>query len=92
MAKEKKEKGKEKAAAEPDAVPRLANHPRAKTQIGVREATGNNDGVPSERYSNGQKEPWCANFVSWCFRESGNPLPGNQDAIGSCDTMARELG
>jgi hypothetical protein len=33
--KKKKEKGKEQAAAEPDAVPRLANHPRAKSQIGL---------------------------------------------------------
>lgn len=63
----------------------------ARSQIGVREATGNNDGVPAERYSNGQQEPWCANFVSWCFRQAGHPLPGNQEAIGSCDTMAAEL-
>jgi uncharacterized protein (TIGR02594 family) len=63
----------------------------ARSQLGVREATGNNDGIPAQRYSFGQNEAWCANFVSWCFRQAGNPLPGNQDAIGSCDTMRREL-
>ncbi len=63
----------------------------ARGELGVREATGNNDGVPAQRYSNGQNEPWCANFVSWTFRQAGLDLPGNQDAIGSCDTMAREL-
>jgi len=63
----------------------------AHSQRGVREATGNNDGVPASRYSNGSNVPWCANFVSWNFRQAGNPLPGNQVAIGSCDTMANEL-
>jgi peptidoglycan hydrolase-like protein with peptidoglycan-binding domain len=61
------------------------------SQIGVREASGNNDGVPSERYSNGREVPWCANFVSWSFRQAGTPLPGNQVAIGSCDEMMRNL-
>ncbi len=63
----------------------------ARGELGVREATGNNDGVPAQRYSFGQNEAWCANFVSWNFRQAGAQLPGNQDAIGSCDTMAREL-
>ena len=35
MAKEKKEKKKDGAAEEPDTVPRLANHPRARSQIGL---------------------------------------------------------
>lgn len=35
MAKEKKEKKKGGAVEEPDTVPRLANHPRAKSQIGL---------------------------------------------------------
>lgn len=61
------------------------------SQIGVREATGNNDGVPSQRYMDGRKEPWCANFVSWAFRQAGHPLPGNQRAIASCDVMASEF-
>jgi len=47
--------------------------------------------VPAKRYSNGRNVPWCANFVSWTFRQAGNPLPGNQVSIGSCDTMANEL-
>ncbi len=35
MAKEKKEKPKDTSADEPDTVPRLTNHPRAKSQIGL---------------------------------------------------------
>jgi hypothetical protein len=35
VAKEKKEKKKDGAAEEPDTVPRLANHPRARSQIGL---------------------------------------------------------
>lgn len=50
------------------------------TQLGVTEATGHNDGVPSERYMGGRSEPWCAWFAAWCYREAGAPLPG--DRIG----------
>lgn len=59
----------------------------ATSQIGVCEATGNNDGIPSQRFCSGQREPWCANFVAWSFRQAGQPLPGNQDALGSVKTM-----
>jgi hypothetical protein len=48
----------------------------ARSQVGVREATGNNDGIPAERYSNGRREPWCANFVTWAYKNSGKSLPG----------------
>jgi len=40
------------------------------TQIGVKEATGKNDGVPAERYCRGNKEPWCARFVVFCNLQS----------------------
>ncbi|GIW72830.1 MAG: hypothetical protein KatS3mg102_2372 [Planctomycetota bacterium] len=63
----------------------------ALTQIGVREASGNNDGVPARRYSGGREVPWCANFVSWAFRQAGTPLPGNQWSLGSCDYMMNQL-
>ena len=26
------------------------------------------------KYSGGEKQPWCANFVSWTMREAGRPL------------------
>ncbi|RVW01952.1 CHAP domain-containing protein [Rhodococcus xishaensis] len=29
---------------------------------------------PGTFYSDGVKEPWCANFVSWIMREAGRPL------------------
>ncbi len=63
----------------------------ALSQIGVREASGNNDGVPAERYSGGREVPWCANFVSWAFRQAGTPLPGNQWSLGSVDYMMNQM-
>lgn len=60
-------------------------------EVGVREASGNNDGVPAQRYSNGQEEPWCANFVAWAFEQAGTPLPGNQESLGSTDYMADQM-
>lgn len=51
----------------------------AKSQIGVRELTGRNDGVEVERYlsyvwlSKGQ--PWCAAFVSWVYGQNGFKKP-----------------
>ncbi|MBI5496959.1 MAG: peptidoglycan-binding protein [Deltaproteobacteria bacterium] len=59
----------------------------ARSQLGVREATGNNDGVPAQRYAGGRREPWCADFVSWNFRQTGHPLPGNQRMLASVQYM-----
>jgi len=50
---------------------------RAQSQLGVVEATGQNDGLPSTRYMGGRREPWCAAFCAWCFRMEGRPLPGD---------------
>lgn len=51
----------------------------AQSQIGVREATGNNDGPEVEAYltSVGLKkgEPWCAAFLSWIFKKAGYKQP-----------------
>ncbi|MBN2359559.1 MAG: CHAP domain-containing protein [Deltaproteobacteria bacterium] len=63
----------------------------AKSQIGVREASGNNDGLPSQRYAGGRQEPWCADFVSWCFRQTGQPLPGNQRSLASTSYMENQM-
>lgn len=63
----------------------------ARSQLGVREATGNNDGLPSQRYMNGRREPWCANFVAWSFRQTGNPLPGNQRSLASVQYMEDQM-
>lgn len=59
----------------------------AQSQIGVREATGNNDGIPAQRFANGRKEPWCGDFVTWCFQQTGHPLPGNQRSLASVSKM-----
>ena len=41
------------------------------SQLGVRELTGNNDGIAVEKYLNyvwlKKGQPWCAAFVSWSF-------------------------
>ena len=51
----------------------------AKSQIGVREASGNNDGYEVEQYlaytGNKKGEPWCAAFVSWVFGQAGFKQP-----------------
>ncbi|MDQ8005252.1 MAG: CHAP domain-containing protein [Pedobacter sp.] len=51
----------------------------AKSQIGVREVTGANDGPQVEKYlyytGNKKGEPWCAAFVSWIFGQAGFRQP-----------------
>ncbi|WP_394676135.1 CHAP domain-containing protein [uncultured Sphingobacterium sp.] len=50
-------------------------------EIGVQEATGNNDGPRVEAYLRyvglGKGYAWCAAFVSWCYGRAGRPLPRN---------------
>lgn len=57
-----------------------ANTPRVRvqqiytSQIGVKEATGRNDGPQVEAYLKvtglGAGYPWCAAFVAWCFKNA----------------------
>lgn len=51
----------------------------ANSQVGIREATGNNDGPEVEKYlrytGNKKGEPWCAAFVSWIFAQAGFKQP-----------------
>ncbi len=51
----------------------------ARSQIGVREATGRNDGAAVESYlhytGNKKGAPWCASFVSWVFGQTGLKQP-----------------
>lgn len=50
-------------------------------EIGIREATGNNDGPRVEEYLRytglGTGHAWCAAFVSWCFGQAGLSQPRN---------------
>ncbi len=64
---------------------------KARSQIGVRERSGRNDGTPQHRYSGGRREPWCANFVAWSFRQAGKPLPGNQRSLASVQYMENQM-
>ena len=53
----------------------------ASGEIGVREATGNNDGDKVESYLRytdlGKGYAWCAAFASWCYGQAGLPEPRN---------------
>ena len=53
----------------------------ASAEIGVREATGRNDGLRVEEYLQytglGKGHEWCAAFVSWCYRQAGLSQPRN---------------
>ena len=50
-------------------------------EIGVREATGHNDGKRVEEYlaytGLGKGHAWCAAFVSWCYGQAGLAVPRN---------------
>ncbi len=50
-------------------------------EIGVREATGNNDGSRVEEYlayvGLGRGYAWCAAFASWCYGKAGLVAPRN---------------
>ncbi|TYR36937.1 hypothetical protein FXV77_07095 [Sphingobacterium phlebotomi] len=56
----------------------------AVAEIGVKEATGNNDGARVEEYLNytglGKGHAWCAAFVSWCYGQVGLTEPRNNEA------------
>lgn len=57
----------------------------ARSQLGVRERSGANDGLPFERYALPGEGAfaWCARFVRWCFSQIGHGLPGNPYEIGA---------
>ena len=53
----------------------------ASAELGVREATGNNDGERVATYlaytQLGEGYAWCAAFVSWCYGQAGLSQPRN---------------
>ena len=56
---------------------------RAKSQIGIAEATGNNDGAKIVEYRFGQRGniPWCSSFANWCY----NPDHSGMNIFGLSD-------
>ena len=50
----------------------------ARTQLGVREATGHNDGAAVESYLRsvglGKGYAWCQSFVYWCYSQAAKAL------------------
>lgn len=59
----------------------------ARSQLGVVEQTGKNDGIPAQRYNSGDELPWCAAFVLWCFKQCGLQIPGNHWTNRAVHTM-----
>lgn len=48
----------------------------AQSQIGLGEIDSNNKGQYVRQYLNGQEGlPWCAGFISYCFKQAGYNLP-----------------
>lgn len=62
----------------------------ARTKVGVREMTGNNDGPEVEAYLKtvglGKGHSWCMAFMVWCFQEAAKQLGIKSPLIstGSC--------
>jgi len=52
---------------------------KARAEVGVREATGKNDGKRVVAYLKyvglKQGDPYCAAYVSWCFQQAGYAKP-----------------
>lgn len=57
------------------------------SQIGVRELTGNNDGVQVQAYLRtvglGKGYAWCAAYVKWCLIQAGIPNTLNGMALSA---------
>jgi hypothetical protein len=50
---------------------------KAASQVGVAESPlGSNSGPRVDIYTAGHAEPWCADFVSWVYKETGHRLSG----------------
>lgn len=63
----------------------------ARTQVGIAEATGQNDGIPAERYMRGDQLAWCAGFVLWCHDVAGHEVPGNYWRLRSVAAFEAEM-
>lgn len=61
-------------------------------EIGVREATGRNDGAAVAKYRGGVDNgaAWCASFVSWCYK--GNDVFGYQASVSGIQMAAQRQG
>lgn len=69
------------------------------SQLGVQERTGNNDGVPAERYMRGDQLAWCAGFILWCLAQAGDKRIAPDDrthyacrSVAGFMKRAKELG
>ena len=37
----------------------------------------------------GDRRPWCAAFVCWCYKQSGKPLPYPTASVGAMEAWGR---
>jgi hypothetical protein len=64
----------------------------ARSQLGVREATGHNDGLPNRRYMEGRApEPWCSDFFKWCMKQV-DPKMAEKYGSPSCTEAMNKFG
>ena len=59
----------------------------AEGYLGISEATGKNDGKPSELFTFGEHKPWCAGMVARIFKDCGAELPGKPWLLPSVEYM-----
>jgi hypothetical protein len=48
----------------------------ARSFLGMRELTGNNDGLPADIFMHGDRMPWCAGFVLGVLKRANATFPG----------------
>lgn len=64
----------------------------AESQVGIEEATGQNDGIPANRYMRGNKLAWCGGFVCYCSDNSDDPkLAGTVKKFWSWGTNVQRM-
>jgi len=52
-----------------------------RSQRGVAESGGEDNGTPRWRYADGRREPWCADYVSFAFEKAGMPFEGGKGVV-----------
>jgi hypothetical protein len=58
-------------------------------QVGFKEVNGCNCGPDIDKFTQAHHEPWCADFVSWVYKQAGHPFSGGVDGwrIASAESL-----
>jgi hypothetical protein len=51
----------------------------ALAEVGIHETGGENNGAPCKYQGTGCPEAWCADFISWVYKQAGVPFTGGAD-------------